>query len=462
MKDNKVISIREFSLPDSKDLEQQLLSDLIASPDAMVEVARYVTEEAFTTDQRRKIWRTISGMFNRGESIDMTSLLTIEGDAFLKECVTNGKLGGTARSAVQHAIYLRDAAARRRAYFTAIDLLNNSIDTRNTENDLCALAEAMAHKIQGSTGSKYERHIKEVLADVEQQAEERREMKLAGKLTRVPTGLKGLDFYFYGGFRNGQLVVIAARPGVGKTALMMLFAKSAAKSGFTVVIFSLEMADDELGQRLLYSTGKVEPVEIVTGLLRNSFTEAADEIRHLPIYINDSSRSLEEIESRLVMMKHAGKCDVAYIDYVGLMNIATGYRENMNQAIAKITGELKALAKRLKIPIVLLCQLNRDSAKGDRAPELYDLRDSGAIEQDADIVMMLENEKAIEPETGLRDINIWLRKNRQYKKDICITVRPNKTYSDFTEIGAEIKAEQAATLDASDLSDDDENTSKLF
>ena len=94
-------------------------------------------------------------------------------------------------------------------------------------------------------------------------------------------------------------------------------------------------------------------------------------------------------------------------------------------------------------------------AKGDRAPELYDLRDSGAIEQDADIVLMLENEKAIEPATGLHDINIWLRKNRQYKKDLCIRVRPNKTYSNFTEVEVSMPAEavEAALSDSEDTND---------
>ena len=114
--------------------------------------------------------------------------------------------------------------------------------------------------------------------------------------------------------------------------------------------------------------------------------------------------------------------------------------------------------------VFLLCQLNREAAKGDRAPELYDLRDSGSIEQDADVVMMLENEEAQNPDTGLHDINIWLRKNRQYKRDICIRVSPNSTYSDFTEVGVEITPEAAAALGSgSGLTDEEEdNEQTLF
>lgn len=189
------------------------------------------------------------------------------------------------------------------------------------------------------------------------------------------------------------------------------------------------------------------------------FTDATEGLRGLPIYINDHSRTMEEIIARMTIETRAGKCRVAFVDYLGLMDISTGWRESLNQAIGKITGELKATAKRLKIPIILLCQLNRDAARADRAPELYDLRDSGSIEQDADIVMMLETDEAIEPTTGLHDINIWLRKNRQYKKDICIKVRPNKTYSHFEEISVETP--EVVTEEVAE-DDDDTDDDKLF
>ena len=458
MTPNNPISIAEFALPESKDMEQQVLADAVSAPEAIGEMMRFINGDSFSTDQRKHLWNTMAAMYGKGEIIDMTTMLTVEGSAFVTECISSGKSGGTPRTALQHALYLRDAAARRRAYFASVEMLRASIDTKNTEDDLYAIAERINTTIQGGAGEASERHISQVMDDIERDLAEKRKMTQEGKRLRVATGIKSLDWFTYGGWRSGQLIVLAARPSVGKTALMMLFAKSAAKDGNTVSIFSLEMSDDELGQRLLYASGRVEPIEIVTGKIDNeTFKEAADEIRKLPMYVNDRSRNLEEIVARMVIQRHAGKCDVAFVDYLGLMNIVTGYRENMNQAIAKITGELKALAKRLKIPIVLLCQLNRDVAKGDRAPELYDLRDSGAIEQDADIVLMLENSPSIEPETGLHDINIWIRKNRQYKKDVCVTVRPNKTYSDFTETEVAVNDQSSGA----DLNDDD-NDKKLF
>ena len=459
---NITTSIKEYQLPSTCDLERQLLADLASSPEAIGEAMRFVTDEAFTSDDRKGIWRTYVDCFNKGAVIDMTTMYDRCGNAFLNECITSGVQGGTERSAIQHAALLRDAAARRRGYFAAVAMLKATTESDKTIDDMCAIAEALGRDVQGDTAVVNEIPLDNVLNDITAELAERRRLSQEGKLYRVPTGFKLLDWNTYQGWGQGQLVVLAARPSVGKTALMLKFAKTAAKAGFPVDIFSLEMTAKELGQRLLYSTGEVLPVDINTGFVNeDKYNGAVGTLKSLPIHINDTSRSLEEIVARMSINVRAGRCKIAFIDYLGLMNIQQGYRESLNQVIGKITSELKATAKRLQIPIVLLCQLNREMAKGDRAPELYDLRDSGNIEQDADIVMMLENDPTIEPTTGLKDINIWLRKNRQYKRDICITVRPNKTYSDFEEISGGITQEEAAaTAPAEELNDDDDK--KLF
>jgi len=431
------VSIKEYKLPPTQDIERQVLADALASPECIGELMHYLTVEAFTGDKRPRLWNTITSLFGKGEQVDFITLHAHEGDAFIDEIVTPCLQGATARGAINHALVLRDAAARRRAYFAATKMLAESVKSENTENDLCAIAEGIGREVQGASGIVSEMPITAVMDSINEGMAERRELAKTGKLYRIPTGFPTLDWNTYKGWGPGQLVILAARPSVGKTAIMLQMARSAAEAGFPTNIFSLEMTCEELGQRMVFSTEKVTPGEVASGnVIQADFDAAAATFRGLPLYINDHSRSVEEIIARMTLNARAGRCRIAFIDYLGLMDIATGWKESLNQAIAKITGELKATAKRLKIPIVLLCQMNRESAKGDRAPELYDLRDSGAIEQDADIVMMLETCSAIEPETGLRDINIWLRKNRQYKKDICVTVRPNKTYSHFTEVGA--------------------------
>lgn len=465
---SKNISIREFPLPDAKDLEQQLLTDIIASPEVIGDAMRFVTADCFTTDQRKHLWQTAVSMYGRGEIVDMSTMLTVEGNAFIDECINSGKLGGTPRTAIQHAIYLRDAAARRRTYFAAVEMLRSSVDTNNTEADLCAMGENLGRRIQGNAGGVTERPIGDVMDRIEAEMDEKQRLAKEGKSVNVPTGLESLNWFTYGGWKGGQLIILAARPSVGKTALMVKMAHAAAAGGFPTTIFSLEMTDKELGQRLLYSTGRIKPAELVSGNApRDTFKEISNEFRKLPFTINDRSRSLDEIVARMVINAHAGNCKVAFIDYLGLMNIEMSRGENMSQVIGKITSELKAVAKRLNIPIILLCQLNRQAAKDDRAPELYDLRDSGSIEQDADIVLMLENDPAVNPDTGLKDINIWLRKNRQYKKDICIKVRPNATYSEFVEVSADITNEHATAAalgSGNGLTDDEDedNEQTLF
>ena len=210
---------------------------------------------------------------------------------------------------------------------------------------------------------------------------------------------------------------------------MLQMAKTAARSDNPVILFSLEMTCPELCERLLFSTGKVSPFKMANGEVEwQAFLEAENELRPLPIFINDFSRSLDEIVSRLTRAVKQGRCKIAFIDYLGLIQdtLNPGYNK-LYQIIAKITGDLKAAAKRLGIPIVLLCQLNRDQAREKRAPELFDLRDSGSIEQDADVVIMLE------PRYEEGRIFAWLRKNRNGKRDLAFVLVPNKTYSAFEE-----------------------------
>jgi replicative DNA helicase len=217
---------------------------------------------------------------------------------------------------------------------------------------------------------------------------------------------------------------------------MLQMAKSAAKAGFPATIFSLEMTKEELGKRLLFSTGKVKPIEIATGYVNEyGYEPAKEELQNLPIYVNDESRTLAGLLSRIIVSVSQGRCKIAFVDYLGLINIDETGRMPIKDQLAKATKELKNLAKRQKIPIVALAQLNREAAKEDGAPELYHLKDSGAIEQDADIVLMLENAKRIDEDVQQRpNINIWVRKNRQYRRDIKITVEPNDSYSAFAEV----------------------------
>jgi replicative DNA helicase len=375
-------------------------------------------------------------MFNNAQAIDLPSVVTRTGKFYIDEVLSRNIESATPFTALQHAQQLRASAVRRRAYHSAVRLIQSATKPDTGELDVFEAAQQLTMDIQGERPIVAEATMDVVMDAVDAEVKENRENSASGKRTRIPTGFYTLDGLTYQGWGPGQLIILAARPSIGKTAIMLQMAKAAARSNFPATIFSLEMTKEELGKRLLFSTGRIRPFEVATGNVDGQqYAPASQEIRNLPIYINDESRTLAGLLSRITVSVMQGRCKIAFIDYLGLITIDESGRSPLYQQIAKATRELKLIAKRQKIPIVLLCQLNREAAKEDRSPQLYDLRDSGSIEQDADVVLMLEQEKRVTEDQQERpNINIWVRKNRQFQKDIKITVKPNDSYSSFKEI----------------------------
>lgn len=430
------LSLADIPFPDTDIIERQFLADCVSNPESMPEFTSIVDESMFTNEARTYIWKTIVWMFNTGQVIDLATVGTRTGKFYVEEVLMKNFTPSTPYTSIQHAVQLRAATVRRRAYYSAVHLLQSVTKPDAGELDVLEAAQKLTLDVQGEKTIIAEADMKAVLKQVDDEIKENKKNTDAGKRTRVTTGFKQLDFLTYGGWGPGQLIILAARPSVGKTALMLHFAKSAAKSGSPVTIFSLEMTKEELGKRLLFSTGRVSQKQVATGYIdENGYKPATDELKDLPIYINDESRTLAGILSRIMVSVQKGRCKMALIDYLGLMTIDETNRQQIRDQLARATRELKNIAKRQKIPIILLCQLNRDSAKENRAPELYDLKDSGAIEQDADIVMMLDTKKRTDGDTRRPDIDIWVKKNRQFLRDVKVTVTPNESYSAFTEVG---------------------------
>lgn len=430
------LSLADIPFPDTDIIERQFLADCVSNPESMPEFTSIVDESMFTNEARTYIWKTIVWMFNTGQVIDLATVGTRTGKFFVNEVLMKNFTPSTPYTSIQHAVQLRAATVRRRAYYSAVHLIQSVAKPDAGELDVLEAAQKLTLDVQGEKTIIAEADMKAVLKQVDEEIKENKKNTDSGKRTRVTTGFKQLDFLTYGGWGPGQLIILAARPSVGKTALMLHFAKVAAKSGSPVTIFSLEMTKEELGKRLLFSTGRVSQKQVATGYIdENGYKPATDELKDLPIYINDESRTLAGILSRIMVSVQKGRCKMALIDYLGLMTIDETNRQQIKDQLARATRELKNIAKRQKIPIILLCQLNRESAKENRAPELYDLKDSGAIEQDADIVMMLDTKKRTEGDTRRPDIDIWVKKNRQFLRDVKVTVTPNESYSAFTEAG---------------------------
>ena len=430
------LSLSEIPFPDTSVIERQVLADCVGNPESMPDFTSIVDETMFTDDGRKYIWKTVVWMFNTGQVIDFATVTTRTGKFYIEEVIMHNVDSSTPYTAVQHAVQLRAAAVRRRAYHSAMNLLKSVTQPEAGELDVFEAAQQLTMDIQGEKPVVAEADMSTILNAVDEEVKENRKNTESGKMVRIPTGFSLLDKLTYQGWGPGQLIILAARPSIGKTAIMLQMAKAAALNGFPATIFSLEMTKEELGKRLLFSTGRVNPKELASGRVNEyGYGPATDELKNLPIYINDESRTLAGLLSRITVSVMQERCKIAFIDYLGLITIDETGRAPLYQQIAKATRELKLIAKRQRIPIVLLCQLNRDAAKDEGAPQLYHLRDSGSIEQDADIVLMLEQEKKVAENPNEKpNINIWVRKNRQFLKDMKIVVQPNESYSYFTEL----------------------------
>lgn len=434
-RNNTNIQIFDIPFPDTSDIERQVLADIVGCSDYMGDILPLMHPDFFTTDERRTWWNAIVENYNTGKTIDLATIGSVFGRPFIEAIASLPNNCGLFEI-MDHVGALRTGATRRRAYIAAAYFLQNSVTSM--EPDILAAAEGFMAQVEGpapvQTETTLDRAIKAVREDV-QAAEV---AAAEGRSIRISTGFNLLDIAINRGFKPGQLVVLAARPGVGKTSIMLHLAKHAARNGNPVYISTLEMTDGELAEKFIYSTGRVRPYEVSHGSVNwEQFDVAEQELQGLPILINQFSRTLDQIVGRITQAVKRGVCKVAFIDYLGLVQDCTmlGGNVKLYQVIARLTGTLKAVAKRLQIPIVLLCQLNRDQVRENRHPELFDLRDSGSIEQDADIVLMLEREKE------RKTILAWLRKNRNGRNvddkgnDIGFRLLPNDTYSAFEELG---------------------------
>ncbi len=450
---NIPMALADIPVPETGRFEWQVLSDIIQDNTQMATVMEIVNESHFTSELRQNVWNECVRLFNEGEPFDLSSVALAVGPDFVQHLYNPDIVDDMGfRYAEEHARILHHAAARRLCYKAGLEILGLSQEQGTTDTSIYARAAEAVAKLEPDN-AKREVKILDALNDLAEEIEKRELDKESGRPNRITTGIRSVDDVLYGGMAPGNLVIVAARPSVGKTALSLHMMKASAMAGHKAAMFSIEMTTDELAMRLVSSVSEeyedenyggmddkprrplISPYKIANGFDTQEdwdrFEQAVGQLDKLPIIVNDFARDLRDIVSRVTVLNKQGLCDVAYIDYLGLIKQAQAdSRAPLYQQIADITGTLKATAKSLYIPIVLLCQLNREAAKQNKAPQLYNLRDSGSIEQDADVVLMLGQT----PGPKLPDLEVWVRKNRQGEKDFGILMRPNDNYTDFKEM----------------------------
>jgi len=389
--------------PQDAELEEAVLGACIVESEAIALVADKLRPEMFYNEQYRMVYATILSMFRTGKKIDM---FTVKNE--LAACGCLEKVGGpyavvkfTSRIASAahleyHACILREMYIRRELIIGSYKQQAAAADKSMDVTDVLVGMHDLLDGLEGEMGTTdHLRTMNQLMEDTLAQAEARVENSKNG-ITGIPTGLSDLD-RLTAGWQRGDLNIIAARPAAGKTAFALHLARTAAMAGHHVLVFSLEMQGERLGDRwLLAATEDVDASHLRNGQLNTGelrqVREASRSFSQLPIRVDDSPVvSMDHVRSVARMLKSKGECDMIILDYLQLCKMTSDQNNrNREQEVAQTTRKAKLIAKELDVPVLLLSQLNRMSeGRPDCRPMLSDLRESGAIEQDADMVMLL-------------------------------------------------------------------------
>lgn len=387
--------------PQAIDIEEAVLGALMLEPNRVDEVIEMLSPEAFYKPAHSTIFTAILNLYHGNQPVDLLTvteqLRTMEsleaiGGPFHLTTLTN-RIGSTAniefhtriiiQKHLQREVIRRCAELMRDAYEDSVDVFD-LIDTfGNAYDDISTVS---------NTGAEMT-HISAAMNEVEADLKEREKYAKQGKVAGIKTPLKELD-KIIGGWKKADLVIIAARPAMGKTAFMLQIAKTAAESGAAVGIFSLEMSTVSLADRLTLSEAGIDDEKFRSGYVSQEdwqlFYQAKARLSAMPIYIDDhAGLSMNQIKSKAIQMKRAGKCSMILIDYLQLTGMKSDNRHyNREQEVSESSRTAKGMAKQLNAPVILLSQLSRASeSRTGKRPMLSDLRESGSIEQDADIVI---------------------------------------------------------------------------
>ncbi|MFH2047705.1 MAG: replicative DNA helicase [Pseudomonadota bacterium] len=384
--------------PQSIEAEESLLSAILIDNNTLLDIVEILSPDDFYKSVHQIIYSAVLDLFNKSEPVDLVTLSNA-----LKEQGKIEQIGGAtylarlldiplATNASHYARIVYEKACLRRLIEQANNIVRKCFEDGGNLDEILDYSQSSIFEISEKKIKQAFYPLKDII-NVNIDALEERQGKRA-LVTGVETGFTDLD-KMTSGFQKSDLIIIAARPGMGKTAFALNIARNAAvKSNTPVAVFSLEMSKEQLSLRMLCSEAKVDSSRVRSGFLSNedwkSLTDAAGMLSELPIFIDDSPAiSVMEIRAkarRLTMNKGLG---LVIVDYLQLMRSSLP-TERRDLEIADISRSLKALAKELSVPVIALSQLNRKlEDRADKRPQLADLRESGALEQDADVVAFI-------------------------------------------------------------------------
>lgn len=401
--------------PHDLEAEQAIIGSMLIDKDAVISAIEILKEEDFYREDNKAIYSAILNLYNRAEPID---IITVKAE--LESMGKFEKIGGleylaelpekvpTTANAMKYIKIVEEKSALRNLIKTANEIIELGYNPTEDVEDIMEGAEKKIFNIMQDKNQKGYSPIKDVLVDTFTELEELYNKKQ--HITGVPSGFTELD-YRTAGFHGSELILIAARPAMGKTAFALNIATNASvKANVPVAIFSLEMSKEQLVNRVLCSESMVDSNKVRTGKLdENDWAKLAGSIGPLSeaeIYIDDTPGiNIMEIRAKCRKLKLEKNIGMVVIDYLQLIQGSNKRSGSREQEISEISRSLKILAKELNVPVIALSQLSRAAEqRPDHRPMLSDLRESGAIEQDADIVMFLYRDDYYNQDSEKKDI----------------------------------------------------------
>ena len=402
--------------PASIEAEQAVLGAMLLKPDAVTTAAEELSADDFYRETHRLIFEAMMQLKERTEPVDLVTLTEQ-----LKKADKLAKIGGipalsliansvpTAANVHYHARIVHEKAQLRSLINAATEIAGAAYESADEVEDIMDSAEKRILQVASGKRSKDFVPLQDILLDTLEQIDLRYNNK--GSITGLPTGFTELD-HLTAGLQKSYLILVAARPSMGKTAFTLnIAAHVVLRAKEPVAFFSLEMSKEQLVQRLLCSEGRIDSQRLRVGELEEKewgdLIDTANRLSAAPLYIDDTPGiTVMELRSKARRLKAEHGLSLIVIDYLQLMQGRTSKSgDNRQQEISEISRSLKALARELNVPVIALSQLSRSvESRQIKRPMLSDLRESGSLEQDADIVMFLYREDYYDPETENKNI----------------------------------------------------------
>ncbi|WP_369802767.1 replicative DNA helicase [Sporosarcina sp. P16b] len=435
----------ERTPPHNNEAEQSVLGAIFLEPQALITASEILLPEDFYRIAHKKIFETMLILNDRGQPVDLVTIAEelkvkneledVGGISYITELANAVP---TAANIVYYANIVDEKALLRRLIRVATDIVEDGYTREDEVEALLGEAEKKMMEVSNRKNAGDFRHIKDVLVETYDNIELLHTRK--GDVTGIPTGFRDLD-KITAGFQRNDLIIVAARPSVGKTAFALNVAQNVAtKTEENVAIFSLEMGAEQLVMRMLCAEGNIDAQVLRTGNLEaddwRKLTMAMGSLSNAGIFIDDTpGLRVNEIRSKCRRLQQEHGLGMVMIDYMQLIMGSGRGSDNRQQEVSEISRSLKGLARELKIPVIALSQLSRGvEQRQDKRPMMSDLRESGSIEQDADIVSFLYREDYYDKETEMQNmIEIIIAKQRNGPTGT-VTLAFAKEYNKFLNI----------------------------